>query len=107
MTKSYEVFRQAVERYGNNEVARRIGRSKTTVSQAYHGKYPNPENIYKLAAEAFKELEDGAVACQVLGNISAAVCQRFAEWSGAGKVHRDPNYRRVKEACPTCKMRRE
>jgi len=98
---SYLALKKVVEQFGNNEVARRIGKSPATISRIIKGDYPNPERILVLVAETFPQSD--TLTCPVLGVISVAVCHKFRGWSAESKIHRDPNYRRVKSTCLTCK----
>ena len=103
---SYETFRKIVDRHGNNEVGRKIGKSKATISQVYHGKYPaDPQKIIDAVVEAYAEFEADEVACPELGLIHANVCARYRQWAEAKKVHPDRSYRMVRDACTTCSMK--
>ncbi len=74
MTQSdrMEVLRQAVAEHGQAEVARRIGRSSSALSQILSGKYAGePGAILELVEAAFS---DSNVMCPVLGDVPLATC---------------------------------
>ncbi len=95
-----EHLKRAVEAIGNNEVARKLGCSRATISRIVNGSYPNPEKICKKAESIDLENEPGI--CPVLGEIHPDVCARYSAWAHEGKVHRDRMYRQVKDACISC-----
>lgn len=67
-----DILRRAVADHGQAEVARRIGRSNSAISQILSGKYAG-------ASDSVLELVEGAfgtssVICPELGEIPLAVC---------------------------------
>lgn len=97
-----EILKKACNRYGQREVARRIGYSATTVNQVCKGIYPKPDPVLNAAAGVFSDFSSTDVVCPILGTIHENVCARYRGWALAGKVHQDRLYRQVKEACMTC-----
>jgi len=53
------------------EIARRIGKSASTINQVLKGTYPNPEAILQLVDEEFGAT---VVQCPVHGEISLGFC---------------------------------
>ncbi|MCX6076407.1 MAG: helix-turn-helix transcriptional regulator [Campylobacterales bacterium] len=99
---SVELLKKACELYSQREVARRIGKSATTVNHILKGIYPKPEPILKTVSEVFADLADEEIVCPVLGKIHGDVCQRYKEWAKLDKVHKDRLYMQVKESCKNC-----
>ncbi len=96
-----EMARKAVEDHGQSEVARRIGRSPSALSQVLSGKYGgNPEIILELIEAEFSAT---TILCPVMGEVHLSDCleaRRRAEMpffpssSQAAELHR---------LCPHCK----
>lgn len=53
------------------EIARRVGKSASTINQVLKGTYPNPETILQLVDEEFGST---VVQCPVHGEISLGFC---------------------------------
>ncbi len=96
---------QECERASQSQVAKRIGRSTTLVSQVLHSKYPGD-------LEAVQELFDGAYRsvvtdCPELGTLPANECR---EWREKSRKFVNINSLRVRmyRACSACpKARKE
>jgi transcriptional regulator with XRE-family HTH domain len=87
-------------KHGQAEVARRIGKSDSAVSQILSGSYQaNPDGILQRVEEVFGTT---VVACPVLGNILLGVCAEKRKLPFAAT-----NPRRVQlyAACQNCKER--
>jgi transcriptional regulator with XRE-family HTH domain len=96
-----ELLRSECQRAGQSQavVAKKIGYSKTVVSQVLNGKYPGDLDKVEMAVRgAYENFE---VVCPELGGVRGDVCakhQRNApHWSGAN-IER----RRMYIACRKC-----
>ncbi len=67
-----EVLREACEASSQVTVSKRLGYSKTTVSQVLGGKYTGDVVRFQETVEAV--LMKRAVSCPVLGDIALSVC---------------------------------
>ena len=99
-----ELLLEAIEKLGSvSEVARRIGVSKTAISQAKNGKYPNPEHIYEKLRKKLGYLMEQQVKCPGLKfEIHMEVCRRFAEAVRDDKMLSGVNFQFAREMCPYC-----
>ena len=95
-----EVVRRIIDANGVADVARKIGRSPTAVSQVNSGKYAgNPKRIIELI---LAEYTADTIICPVLGEIPIADCldaRRRAEmpyFPSSGQTTA------LYEKCPTC-----
>lgn len=69
---SKELLQSMVEKLGLDEVANRIGKSKSAVCHVAHGTYKGkPDRILAAVEEKFSQR---SVECPVLGNITLARC---------------------------------
>lgn len=98
----YAILKQACDKLGQREVARRIRRSVTAVNQTLHGKYPNPESILELTELVFGHHKPDEVRCPVIGEIHVQTCERYRTWAESGKIHTERMYRMVRDKCMTC-----
>lgn len=74
MTKTdrMDIARRAVAEHGQSEVARRIGKSASALSQVMSGKYAgSPDTILELIEAEFGE---STLECPELGEIALATC---------------------------------
>lgn len=103
MTQSdrMEIARRAVTEHGQAEVARRIGRSASALSQVLSGKYAGDPGIILELIEA--EFGDSTVACPVLGEVPLITCIEERE-----KPFKATSSQRVKlwRACQACGRRK-
>ena len=73
MTDRMDVLRKAVEQHGQAAVARRIGYSPSSVSQALSGKYAGSlDNMLQSVAEHYG---NEVVQCPVMGEIPLRRCE--------------------------------
>jgi len=100
---SLELLKRACEMHSQREVAKKIGKSATTINLIIKGKYPNPEPMLKKVDEVFGWLNSESVMCPVVGELHIGVCQKYYNWANEAKVHKDRIYREVKEHCVECK----
>jgi len=101
---SLQLLKKACKKYSQREVARKIGRSATTVNLILKEKYKKPEPILKLVKEVFTSLESDEVTCPTLGSIHKNVCSKYRTWASERRVHKDRLYGEVKESCMSCNV---
>lgn len=101
---SLQNFTRACDKFGQREVARRINYSPTTVNQVYKGIYPKHKPVLAAALKVFGNMAPENIECPLLGEIHENTCAKYQAWAFAKKVHQDLSYRRVKDACVTCKQ---
>lgn len=99
MTKpdAMSLLKEKVSELGQAEVARRLGKSDSAISQILSGKYQaSPDEILKRVVEIFGGL---SVECPVLGEIPLAKCADERKKPFAATSHQ-----RVAlwKACQTC-----
>lgn len=83
---------------GQEEVARRLGISKTVVSQLVNGKYPGDmARMQKLVEGAFM---DRLVQCPILGAIALHQCDRHQGNKSTSNPIRLRLYRACRSGCP-------
>lgn len=94
-----QALRGACKAKGSNQakVAARLKVSDATISSALHGKYIG--NVDRLAERIRGELLNTAVACPVLGEISARICQDEREKKFSAH---NPQAVRLFRACRSC-----
>lgn len=93
-----DILRRAVTNHGQSEVARRIGRSPSALSQVINGKYQgDPATILELVEAEFAST---TVDCPELGDIPLAACIEERE-----KPFKATSSQRVRlyRACQTCR----
>jgi transcriptional regulator with XRE-family HTH domain len=93
-----DILRRAVANHGQSEVARRIGRSPSALSQVINGKYQgDPATILELVEAEFAST---TVDCPELGDIPLATCIEERE-----KPFRATSSQRVRlyRACQVCR----
>jgi len=102
---SLELLQRACEMHGQRGVAKKIGKSATTVNLVLKGKYPKPQPILKKVDEVFGWLKSDEVICPIVGELHIGVCQKYRTWSMEDRVHKDRLYQEVKEHCKVCALR--
>lgn len=93
-----DILRRAVANHGQSEVARRIGRSPSALSQVINGKYQgDPGTILELVEAEFAST---TVDCPELGDIPLATCIEERE-----KPFKATSSQRVRlyRACQVCR----
>lgn len=83
--------------YTQSEIARRLGVSEGTISNAFKGRYIG--NVDKLAERIRGELLNQTVACPILGEISTRICQDERSKPFAAT---NPMRVRLWRACKSC-----
>ena len=94
---SIELLRQMVDTLGLQEVAGRIGKSKTAVCHVLRGTYKGrPDRILKLVEEKFSM---DVVRCPVLGEIALSRCveERNRPFAAVNPIRV-----RLARTCPRC-----
>lgn len=96
-----EIARRAVAEHGQAEVARRIGKSASALSQVMNDKYAGSPDIILELIEA--EFGTSTVMCPVLGEVPLATCIEERE-----KPFKATSSQRVKlwRACQACERRK-
>jgi len=103
MTRAEQMrlLREKCEELGQSEVARRINRSPSTISQLLHDKYKaDPAAVLQDVEETFGTT---LVACPEMGEISLKRCleERNTPFSAAS-----PRRIKMHRACKACEVRR-
>jgi len=100
------VLRDAVEASSLAEVGRRVGYSKTTLSQVLSGKYPGDTAAVEQAVCG--ALMNQRVACPAIGaEIPAHVCQEHQRAKpNTSSPMRIRLYRACRSGCPHSKLRK-
>lgn len=96
-TELLPLFRAKVDELGQANVARRIGKSTSTVCQLYHGTYPSdPAAVLRRFEEEFCGT---TVDCPVMGEITLKRCseERATPFSASS-----PRRVRMSQACKEC-----
>lgn len=97
LTDRMDLLRKKVEELGQAEVARRIGKSPSSVCQILSGEYKgSPDNILQLIEEHFGQ---STVQCPILGEIPLKRC---AENRRRPFAATNPTRVRLWKACKDC-----
>lgn len=92
-------LQDAVDDYGQSEVARRLGCSPATVHQLRTGQY-GASTVAQWKARFRAEFGEGMVECPVLGEITREQCSMHRKRDFAAT---NPLRVRLFHACKTCK----
>ncbi len=98
-----QVLDAECNRTSQAKVAQKIGASKTTISQALNGVYPNEIGLLKLRDKVEGTYMGATITCPVFGDIPRDVCASSQEKELA--TH-NPFRVQLFNTCPTCPNRR-
>lgn len=94
-----EILREATDKLGQVEVAKRIGYNRSVVSQVLNGKYPG--DIDKVRERVEGALMGRTVDCPVLGDITIDVCiDHQSRKLSVTNPMRVQMYRACRDNCP-------
>jgi len=102
MTKTERMIiaKRAVDDVGQAEVARRIGRSASAVSQVMSGKYAgDPDTILELIEASFAST---TVHCPVMGEVYLADCIEARRRLELPHVPSSGQTADLRRTCPSC-----